>query len=124
MNENVLIMKINRLREMGKSREEIALELGMKLGSLKHFLSKHREHFPIKERKSGALTGYGEKLKPWWKFSQPNRNKLYIYFGQERTPRFKFERQGVGTNWVGHGVYAMSKNRIFKWINTQTATRE
>ena len=53
-----------------------------------------------------------------WKSAQRG-DKLFIYWKLETEPTFIFKRHGAGTNWRGHGVYAMTQGQIWSWVNIQ-----
>ena len=57
-----------------------------------------------------------------WKQAARGDN-LFFYWKMETEPTFIFRRiNGAGSNWRGHGVYAMTKGQIWAWINGQRKT--
>lgn len=57
-----------------------------------------------------------------WKQAMRGDN-LFFYWKMETEPTFIFRRiGGAGSNWRGHGVYAMTKGQIWAWVNSQRKT--
>jgi hypothetical protein len=49
--------------------------------------------------------------------------RMFVYWRNEMTPRFKFEKRSTLGSWIGHGVHAQSTTQILEWVRTQDAPR-
>lgn len=45
--------------------------------------------------------------------------KLFIYWRNEMTPRYIFEKKSTLGNWIGHGQYFMSMTKVLEWVRSQ-----
>lgn len=118
-----VLVRVAEMRMARKSLAEIGIELGLTPQAVKSGIHRYRDRLPTRKDVpvvSGHLRGNGEELNSPWRYVQISPSKLFIYYGHQSTPTYKFERSGGSTtHWKGHGVYGMSRALIFGWVNRQ-----
>lgn len=71
----------------------------------------------LKSMRKLEMTPAKDIVEPWKQAAKGD--KMFFYWKNETEPTFVFRRHGPGSNWRGHGVYAMTKGHIWAWINGQ-----